>query len=70
VRLEPSLERTYAATLLSQQTCWNSGPSKVGFKLLYLSEVRVYHVFLDVAHIVDLVNDDLVVIVSYELLDP
>jgi hypothetical protein len=42
---------------------------ELGFELLYLGVVGIHHVLLDVACLIDLVDDDLRVTVSDEPLD-
>jgi hypothetical protein len=41
----------------------------VGLELPYLSVVGIHQLLLDVAHLVDLVNDDLGVVISNKALD-
>jgi hypothetical protein len=43
---------------------------EVGFKLPYFRAVCIHRIFLYVAYLVDLVDDDLGVILGYKLLDP
>jgi hypothetical protein len=42
---------------------------EVSLKLLYLGAISIHRILLDVAHLIDLVDDDLGVAVSDELLD-